>query len=144
VRRQFLESMVDLAASGRTVFLSSHQIAEVERVADIVAILRQGKLIVVDTLEDLKSQVREVTITLSDDAATPPDVAGTILRQRRRARQWQLIVRNPSDTDLYGLRARPGIAEVEVRRPSLEDIFVAYMQSDAPCQQSQAPEVLAV
>jgi ABC-2 type transport system ATP-binding protein len=42
VRREFLESMVDRAASGQTVFLSSHQIGEVERVADIVAILPKG------------------------------------------------------------------------------------------------------
>ncbi len=48
VRREFLESMVDRAAAGKTVFLSSHQIAEVERVADIVAILRKGKLILVE------------------------------------------------------------------------------------------------
>ena len=45
VRREFLESMVDRAAQGQTVFLSSHQIVEVERVADIVAILRKGKLL---------------------------------------------------------------------------------------------------
>ena len=41
VRRSFLESMVDIAADNRTVFLSSHQIPEVERVADIVAIVNE-------------------------------------------------------------------------------------------------------
>ena len=51
VRREFLESMVDRAAQGQTVFLSSHQIVEVERVADIVAILRRGKLLLVEPLE---------------------------------------------------------------------------------------------
>ena len=43
VRREFLESMVDRAAVGKTVFLSSHQITEVERVADHVAILHAGR-----------------------------------------------------------------------------------------------------
>ena len=42
VRREFLESMIDIASEGRTVLLSSHQIAEVERVADVVAILRDA------------------------------------------------------------------------------------------------------
>ncbi len=41
VRREFLEGMVDIAAAGRTVLLSSHQIGEVERVADYIAILRR-------------------------------------------------------------------------------------------------------
>ena len=44
VRREFLESMVDLAAQGQTVLLSSHQIGEVERVADIVAISARASL----------------------------------------------------------------------------------------------------
>ena len=39
-----MRGMVDRAAAGQTVFLSSHQISEVERVADIVAILREGRI----------------------------------------------------------------------------------------------------
>src|SRR6476660_1658560 len=65
VRREFLEGMVDIAAAGRTVLLSSHQIGEVERVADIVAILRAGKLVLVERLETLKDQIRELSITMS-------------------------------------------------------------------------------
>jgi ABC-2 type transport system ATP-binding protein len=45
VRREFLESMIDVSAEGRTVLLASHQVSEVERVADMVAILLNGKLI---------------------------------------------------------------------------------------------------
>lgn len=63
VRRQFLESMVDRAAVGRTVLLSSHQISEVERVADWVAILHRGQLKVVEPLEDLKSKVQTLRYT---------------------------------------------------------------------------------
>ena len=58
VRREFLESMVDIAAAGRTVLLSSHQIGEVERVADIVAIIHAGKLLLVDRLEEIKRTTR--------------------------------------------------------------------------------------
>ncbi len=68
VRREFLEGMVDIAAAGRTVLLSSHQIGEVERVADTVAILRSGQLILVEKLETLKDQVRELNVTLEDNA----------------------------------------------------------------------------
>lgn len=54
VRREFLESMVDRAATGKTVFLSSHQIAEVERLADIVGIMHQGRLVLVHAWTNLK------------------------------------------------------------------------------------------
>src|SRR4029079_3698118 len=66
VRREFLEGMVDIAAAGRSVLLSSHQISEVERVADIIAILRAGKLLAVERLEGLKDQITEPTITAGD------------------------------------------------------------------------------
>ena len=64
--------MVDRAAMGKTVFLSSHQINEVERVADVVAILRGGRLVVVERLEKLKAEICELTVTLSDPSAEPP------------------------------------------------------------------------
>ena len=128
VRRQFLESMVDRAALGKTVFLSSHQIHEVERVADVVAIMRGGRLVVVDRLEKLKAETCELTVTLSDPSAEPPLVHGELLRQRRRSRQWQLLVRRPDETSLAALRDHPAVDNIETRTPSLEEIFVAYMR----------------
>lgn len=127
VRREFLESMVDRAAQGKTVFLSSHQIQEVERVADYVAILCHGKLIAVERLEKLKAETHELTVTLSDPAAHPVVLDGELLRQRRRARQWQILVRGDEQTMAGQLRNSSGVDSVESRTPSLEEIFVAYM-----------------
>ena len=73
VRRSFLESMIDRAAAGQTVFLSSHQIAEVERVADWVAILHQGQLQIVAPLEELKSSVTILDLSLRDPLLALPD-----------------------------------------------------------------------
>ena len=140
VRREFLESMVDRAAQGQTVFLSSHQIVEVERVADIVAILRRGKLLLVEPLEELKAQVRRLTVTLKDGAdlwcrrpaCTSVAQAGRLhhksSRERWKARQWQAVVRGVTDEQLAVLRGHEAIDGVEVHSASLEDIFVAYMQ----------------
>ena len=129
VRREFLESMVDLASAGRTVLLSSHQIAEVERVADYVAILSHGKLLLVERLDTLKQQVRELTVTLADGAAAPPMICGELLRRRHRARQWQLLVRYLAEEHVEALRGHEAVAAVEARMPALEEIFVAYLQS---------------
>src|SRR5258708_31495091 len=67
-RREFLESMVDVAAAGRTVLLSSHQIGEVERLADVIAILRHGKVVAVERLDDLKTHTPELPLTLTNGA----------------------------------------------------------------------------
>ena len=145
VRREFLESMVDLASAGRTVLLSSHQIGEVERVADIVAIMHHGRLVLVERLDALKEQIRELTVTLADGAAAPPSIRGEILRRRQRARQWQVLVRYLADEHLETLRSEPAIAEIDARTPSLEEIFVAYLNGGseelppAPAHEVVAP-----
>lgn len=128
VRREFLESMVDRAAGGKTVFLSSHQIGEVERVADVVGILRGGELIVVERLEKLKAEVQELTITLREPNAVPPLLQGELLRQRRRSRQWQVLVRSTPDQSLTALDGHLSIEAIDQRTPSLEEIFVAYLK----------------
>lgn len=127
VRREFLESMVDIAAAGRTVLLSSHQISEVERVADIVAILREGELLTVESLDTLKCQMHELTITTTSNRL--PELPYAILASRQRGRQWQLIVRSVEEIDVDALGNQLEIVAVESRTPSLEEIFVAYMQS---------------
>ncbi len=142
VRREFLESMVDIAAAGRTVFLSSHQIGEVERVADIVAIMREGELVVVESLDTLKCQIHELTVTMNGNHE--PLVPGQVIARRQRGRQWQLVIRSETDLDLDGLREQPEVLAVESRTPSLEEIFVAYMQSgNAIAKKNQSMEATA-
>jgi ABC-2 type transport system ATP-binding protein len=126
VRREFLESMVDRAADGKTVLLSSHQISEVERVADHVAILHQGQIALVASLEELKNATQELTVTLNSDEAELPDVTGEILRQQKRTHQWQLLVRNAPDA-AEQLRGQSFVERVDTRMPTLEEIFVAYV-----------------
>src|SRR5262249_36419174 len=130
VRREFLEGMVDIAAAGRTVLLSSHQISEVERVADIIAILRSGKLLLVERLETLKDQIRELAITMAETAAARPAIGGQILSERRHRHQWQILVRGVDEAALTALQNQPGVEELRVRTPSLEEIFVAYLKTD--------------
>jgi ABC-2 type transport system ATP-binding protein len=127
VRREFLESMVDLAAEGQTVLLSSHQIGEVERVADIVAIVHAGRLLVVERLDELKRTTRQLTITVSDSTAPLPEFGGQMIYQRKRGRQWDVLVRGLDETALEQLRFAEPIVAIESRTPSLEEIFVAYM-----------------
>ena len=130
VRREFLESMVDVAAAGRTVLLSSHQIGEVERVADMVAILKQGKLLAMEKLDDLKNHTRELTLTLNNGAPYLSDVPGEVICGREHDRQWRLLVRNLDETRLETFRSLAQVRDVDVRTPNLEEIFVGYMQAD--------------
>jgi ABC-2 type transport system ATP-binding protein len=132
VRREFLESMVDVAAAGRTVLLSSHQIGEVERVADIVAIVHTGRVLLVERLEEIKRTTHGLTVTLETPNTALPPLEAQIIHERHRGRQHELITRGLEESALEQLRFAPGVTAIESRTPSLEEIFVAYMTGTPP------------
>jgi ABC-2 type transport system ATP-binding protein len=132
VRREFLESMVEVAAAGRTVLLSSHQIGEVERVADAVAVLKQGRLVLYERLDDLKSRVRELTVAFVNGSSQLPPLPGTLIRSDGEDRQRRFLIRDLDEGRLETLRADAQVRHVEVRHPSLEEIFVGYMRGEQP------------
>ncbi len=134
VRRTFLESMVERAATGRTVLLSSHQIAEVERVADDIAILHQGKFCLVDSLQRLRDTICEVIISLNDPRATLLLVESPteLLSDQTEGRQRRLIVRGMAPAALDMLRQHPSVINVQVHSATLDDIFVACTRGRVP------------
>ncbi len=127
VRREFLESMVDRAATGRTVLLSSHQISEVERVADSVAILRAGRVRLVDSLAELKESIAVVTLTLDDPLVTVPTLPppAELLSEQHEGRQRRWMVRGWQAQQSQELESRPGVLSVRTRAASLEELFIA-------------------
>jgi ABC-2 type transport system ATP-binding protein len=127
VRREFMESMVDRAVTGRTVLISSHQIAEVERVADMVAILHQGKVRLMDSMSNLKDTVSEVTISLDDPLIALPRMAGNVevLSEQSSGRQRRMVVRGFDHLAQESIESRSGVISVRSRPASLEEIFIA-------------------
>ena len=119
--------MVDIAAAGRTVLLSSHQIGEVERVADIVAIVHAGRVLLVETLERSSAPRGKLTVTMEDPHRAVPPLDAQVIHERHRGRQFELMVRGLDEPGLEQLRFAAGVVAVESRTPSLEEIFVAYM-----------------
>lgn len=128
VRRRFLESMVDWAAAGKTVLLSSHQIMEVERVADIVAIMKEGRILLCEPLEQLKARLEVWTVSLADGQARPPALDVDVVHMERRGPLYQFLVSHPSPEHLCRWREHPAIRHIEVHVPSLEEIFVFLMK----------------
>jgi len=128
VRRQFLESMVDVAAQGTTVLLASHQVEEVERVADRVAIVRDGKLDVCEPVDDLKNDVREVRITWANGTTSlPASVTNCVVTRMDSNRQSRLFVRGLDDGITNQLSSAEHVSSIEVHSPSLEEIYLACM-----------------
>jgi len=128
VRREFLESMIDVSAEGRTVLLSSHQVSEVERVADIVVILLSGRLLCVERLKDLKRDTLEVVLSLPATDSVPPEIQGDTLAHVAFGHEHVWMVRN-LDTDQLAKTCRSRkLPEPRLRKPNLEDILLAMLR----------------
>ncbi len=128
VRREFLESMIDVSAEGRSVLLSSHQVSEVERVADIVAILLNGKLVCVERLDDLKRDTSEVAISMPDETTPPPAMPGISLAHVSFGHDHIWMVRDLNEAQLLESCRSASLPEPQIRKPNLEDILLAVLR----------------
>jgi ABC-2 type transport system ATP-binding protein len=126
MEREFRRAVAQARDRGQTVFLSSHQLAEVEAVCDRVGILPGGRLVEVAAVPALRRLHRaEVTVThagAAPDLAAVPGV-GEVLRQGDGRLRFALT--GPPGPALRSLAAAD-ITSLSVREPSLEEIFLDY------------------
>jgi ABC-2 type transport system ATP-binding protein len=131
VQQSFHALLGEVSAQGRTVFLSSHTLSEVERVTHRLAILRQGRLVIVDSLQNL----RKVAIQrLEIEFAAPVD------GEEFRALPGVTEVRADGQTVTVGFEgsadpvvktaAAHEVLAVRPREDDLEDIFLRYYQAE--------------
>jgi len=135
VRRDFLESMIDLAGEGRSVLLSSHQISEVERVASHVALIHKGKLILAEPLDTLKARTHVILFTSGEThrPPTPPrDLWFDPIDVATDHRQTRWLVHASTRDALLPLRDLPGVVGFEILPASLEEIYLGYMRHRLP------------
>ncbi len=130
VRHEFLEAMIaNVQAEGGTVFFSSHLLHEMERVADEVAILHQGRLIVRDSLEHLKRRTKKLRAVYPDAVPESFELDG-LVRVARDTHQVLLTVQAFEPAMPERLR-QAGAETVEVIDLSLEEIFVDAVKGGA-------------
>jgi len=129
VRRDFLEGVIELIQEeGRTVFFSSHLVHEVERVADWVGIMEEGRLLSCAPLEEVKAGVRRIVCTFP--ASPPPPALPGLLHTEVEGKTLLCTVRDFGEATLAAARALHP-ATLAVEDLSLEDIFVALVGKGA-------------
>ena len=118
-----------LAASGKTVFISSHVLAEVQQICDRVAIINLGELVRVAPVAELVAGEGEFVLTLDDPALALELVRRHGWGRTARIEDGALVARSPSGRgrDLVHFLAQAGVwaDSVEGRQHSLEEIFLS-------------------
>ncbi len=139
----FQDAVLDVVAEGRTVLLSSHILAEVEKLCDRVTIIRKGRAVETGSLDDLRVLSRTtMTVELAGDGvelATTPGVHGV---QRDEAGRLCFEV---DQTALGGVVRRLGelgVRSLQSSPPTLEELFLRHYGDELEQGQVDRPAAL--
>ena len=129
MEQAFRHSVAEARQAGQTVFLSSHILSEVEALCDRVGILREGRLVEMGTLAEMR-HLSALSVEATFGGA-PPDLAGVagVKRAVVDGRHVHLEVQGPIEP-LVDALAGTGVRELLSREPSLEELFLAHYGPD--------------
>ena len=131
MQEAFYELLADSKQKGRTVFMSSHVLSEVEKVCDRIGLLRKGELVLLSPVEAIrKLAARRVRLFFSQDVEEgklklPPE--HEILEIRPR--MWTVHAQGPLGPLVEALAGLP-LEDLMVEEPRLEDVIMKYYRED--------------
>ena len=128
---EVLQALVGHVASEElTVFFSSHQIAEVEQIADHVAIVDRGRTVVAGALDDLREQYCRVQLVFDEDAPAATFQAPGVARVRRKGRVLTVLSSAGAERIVEEARALNPVS-VDVAAVTLKEIFLETVVGEA-------------
>ncbi len=134
LNQQEFDGMVKEAREeGRTVFLSSHVLSEVEKTCTRVGIIRDGRLVRIGGVSEVKA-IKRSEITISFAAPVPADTFKSLegvekVEQLNEGHTVRLTMQGPADAVIKAA-ARYPVVSLTSYEPSLEDIFLRYYERD--------------
>lgn len=132
MQESFYALLKEAKQKGRTVFMSSHVLSEVERVCDRIALLRKGELVLLAGLEAIRGlTARRVRVTFSRDVTAPTDLPAGHSIIETAPRLWRLDVTGPLGPLLAALAGLP-VEDLQVREGRLEDVLPKYYREGMP------------
>lgn len=131
VQHTVWEMVREAAARGTTIFFSSHVMSEVEQICERVAILREGKLVAVEPLSELKGRaVRHIAVTFAGDAPPPGAISGKgIVELHRFPDGIEFEVTGEFDGFLKQLAAHH-VIDLRTEQPTLDEVLLTFYRDE--------------
>jgi len=126
----------DVVGEGRTMFVSSHNLSDVEQIADCVGIFDRGKMLLEASLDEIKAQFRRVTAAGNN---LPQTKSAAVVSVTTDGRFSRYIIRRDADAFTANLR-HEGATVTEVSTVGLREIFLELVRKEAPCTSGNAGE----
>ncbi|MEK4028098.1 ABC transporter ATP-binding protein [Pseudobacillus sp. FSL P4-0506] len=128
MQHHFFDLLHQEQKRGATIFFSSHVLSEVQKMCDRVAIIKEGQLVKVETMESLtKNKMKNVTIAMEGADQLSIEFDGVISREVKR-NELKLLYNGDIQWLLQQLNSLP-LQDVLIEEPSLEEIFMHYYES---------------
>jgi ABC-2 type transport system ATP-binding protein len=126
---QMLQSLVQQAADGTTIFFSSHQVAEVEQIADYIIALEKGRVILEGSLDDLRQKYKRVNLVFDDPL--PPEAFSMdgVDQVMVRGRTISILASRNVD-EIAALGPLLAAKSVEVQSVGLKELFLEKVKED--------------
>jgi len=131
LQQEFNNLAKEEAAAGKTLFISSHMLSEVEVICDRVGIIREGSLVTVEEVSALREQALTQVVIEFNDPVSPTDfeklegVTNVVVSDHRLT----CSVTGSVDS-LIKAAARHTVNKIESAQPGLEEVFLAYYSDD--------------
>jgi len=137
---EFLRILVqDVIAEGRTVFICSHQLSDVEQIADWIGLIDHGRLLLEARLDDIKGQFRLVTAAGN---GLPQTESPEVLWLASEGNFHKYLVKNNADAFAAEL-GRQGATVAEISPLGLREIFLAMVRKEEACTSGNTGEMAA-
>ncbi|MGW4423561.1 ABC transporter ATP-binding protein [Streptosporangium sp. NPDC004631] len=123
----FTDCVAEIRAQGRTVLLSSHILAEVEKLCDRVSIIRDGRTVETGTLAELRHLTRT---SITAELATPPNGLRGVHKLRVNGNRVDFEVDTGRLDEVLRQLSDSGVRSLTSRPPTLEELFMRHYQSE--------------
>jgi len=129
VKRQILQLIVQEAASGVTVIMATHNLAELERIAERVAFFHEGRVVLQTSTEDAKREMRRIQVVFPGGLPEAVRMAPGVLRVEESGAVYNVIVETEADK-VAELCRQHGPIYMEELEVDFEELFVHIMHKE--------------
>ena len=127
MQEEFLTVVAEHRDRGATVFLSSHDLAEVERICDRVGIIRAGRLAAVESVSEMREHAYRDVVVRFAEPVSPADFEALPEIEQIVVSDETLSFRSLGGLDAaIKAIASHSVIDIEIKRPTLEELFLTY------------------
>jgi ABC-2 type transport system ATP-binding protein len=127
IRRKVLDIIIDeVSTNETTVLISTHHLGELEQICDHIGIIHEGKILMEDSIDNLKSKVRKIQVAFKDGIPEEIKNSKDILKIENRGKVYEIIVNDNIEKLMVEIKKHNPIL-LDTIDMSLEEIFIYKM-----------------